>query len=77
VTQIEVQAKPRNLGYMPRIDYNLRVRLVYDSLGKNALPTTVKWVKNSIINMLEYNDISSNDAESDLRAWRAAPRAAG
>jgi hypothetical protein len=62
VTTIDVRARPKN---NPTIDYNLRVRLVYDASGKNALPATVKWVKNSTVGMYIYNEKSSNEAEAE------------
>jgi hypothetical protein len=65
VTSIHVEAHPRNLGDRPSIDYNFRVRLAYDAGGLNTLPATVKWVKNSIINMLEYSTVTSSEAEEE------------
>jgi hypothetical protein len=62
VTSIDIRARPQN---NPTIDYNLRVRLVYDSSGKNALPTTVKWVNNSTKGMYIYNEKSSSEAEAE------------
>jgi len=62
VKSIDVQARPRGFG--SPIDYNLRVRLVYDPSGANTLPATVKWVKNSIIDMYIYSHVTSSEAEA-------------
>jgi hypothetical protein len=62
VTSFEVQAKPTEFQTRT-IDYNLRVRLLFDEKGKNGLPATSKWVKNSTIGRYIYKQVSSNDAD--------------
>jgi hypothetical protein len=62
VTGITVVAPPTKFDAR-KLDYNLRVRLMFDEKGKNGLPVTTKWLKNSTIGRYIYSQVSTSDAD--------------
>lgn len=62
VTRFDVQVDTRPLPGSGPIDFNFRVRLVYDPSGENALPAK-HWVDNKSADHGAFDQVSSNDFE--------------
>jgi hypothetical protein len=68
VSDITVNAIPNGFA-AKEMNWDLRVRLHFDASGKNGLPVTTKWVKNSSRMGwgIAYREVSSSKADTDIK----------